>query len=147
MANRKQELDKAVAQSKQEVAEREAPAQAPATQSKLAEFKLPWTQRQEADSAAPVKEKRAVENILVKQEVKEARQKHAKVKSAAQAERRTQVRAKQIETTKSLRTPEVEAKADAATAKFLKRPKKTAPRTIGLAAAVTPPPKKKKKGA
>lgn len=153
MANRKQELDAAVAQSRQEVAEREAaaapsaPSVKPAPlgpvgtplpkglspvpfgpktrgQSRTAEFKLPWSQREQAGSAAPVIEKRAKENIETK-----ARQQNTQ-RSGAEVEdtfgRQARVAAAK-ENTKEVnrnlaRDPKIAQKADKAAAKFLKRP-------------------------
>lgn len=140
MANRKQELDAAIVQSNQrvqEAANASAPVTPAAPKSRTAEFKLPYTKKQEAEAAAPVTSNRGVENILVKQEVKQAWQKRQQMTDAERAERIASAKKSTKSTVKRLTgNPVVEAKADEAAAKFLKRPKpKKEPKTPKKAGA------------
>ena len=155
MANRKQELDAAVAQSRQEVAEREAAMSAPAQtpvkpapqgpigtplprgmspvpmgpktqgQSRTAEFRLPWSKREEAGSNAPVIEKRAKENIETKARAQNTQRSKAEVEEAYGRQARIDASKERTKETKKnlARDPNVAAKADKAAAKFLKKPK------------------------
>jgi hypothetical protein len=161
MANRKQELDKSVAQSRQEVAEREANMAPPTqkvvpapqgpqgtplprglspvpmgpktkAQSRNAEFKLPWSKREEAGSKAPVIEKRAKESIEQKARTVNTQRSKAEVEDAFGRQARiAAAKESATETKKKLaKDPQVAAKAEKATAKFLKRPKPT--KNIGV---------------
>lgn len=129
MANRKQELDTAIAQSNQRAQEAAAPAPQPAApQSRTADFKLPYTQQQEAAAAAPISTKRGVENILQKQEVKEAWNKKRGMTEEQRQQRIAAGRKSTEQVKKRIESdPEIQKKAQAAADKFLGKKKAKAP--------------------